>query len=82
MKNEVKKLQPPSLTQMYRILSLIGCIVGVYAVCAVFLTAFCFCIRGKRTKITECRLRSEAILAANGKIQKEQEQIEAQPDGA
>jgi hypothetical protein len=78
----LKNFGPPSLTQMHRILSLIGCILAVYAVCAVFLTAFCFCIRAKRFKITECRLRSEAILAANGKIQKEQEQIEAQPDGA
>jgi heme/copper-type cytochrome/quinol oxidase subunit 2 len=48
------------LTQMHRILSLIGCILVVYAVCAVFLTAFYFCIRGKRPKTTECRLRSPA----------------------
>ena len=30
------------------------------AVCAVFLTAFYFCIRGKTSKITGCRLKSEA----------------------
>ena len=60
MKNEVvKNFGPHLLMQMHRILSLIGWILVVYAVCAVFLTAFYFCIREKRPKITECRLRSQ-----------------------